>query len=289
MTYLQVILNGIFLGGFYLLMAQGLNLIFGIMGIVNLAHGAFMVLGGLGVYSLYNVGVNPFLGLVVVMIAAAVVGAAVQWLIIERISVTGRQGELLTLMATFGLSYILINLGQRGWGSDFKTIPYLQSSLKVGALRFPASLLIGVVLAALLTLAISVWLHRTRTGMSLLATAQSPLGAGACGINPRRLRLIGFGMGAALAAAAGMLLVLTQPIAPQMATHFTIVAFVVVALGGLGNYSGAAVGAVLVGILQTLSGYQFGAVIQEAAPYLILILVMLFLPNGLLTRKAAPA
>lgn len=285
MTYVQVVLNGILLGGFYLLMAQGLNLIFGVMGIVNLAHGAFIVLGGLGVYTLWGMGVNPFLGLVVVMVAAALVGAVVQWLVIERIKGSGKQHELLTLMATFGVSYILINVGQKSWGSDFKTIPYLQSAVTVGPLRFPVALLAGVGLAAVMTAAIGAWLGWTRSGKSLRAQAQSALGAGACGVNPRKLRLIGFSVGAALAAAAGMLLVLTEPIAPQLATNFTIIAFVVVALGGLGNYAGAALGAVLVGVVQTVSGYQFGSVVQAAAPYLMLILIMLFRPQGLLPKR----
>jgi branched-chain amino acid transport system permease protein len=286
-TYVQVVLNGILLGGFYLLMAQGLNLVFGVMGIVNLAHGAFIVLGGLGVWSLYGAGVNPFLGLVVVMVAAAALGAFVQWAVIERIKGTAKQHELLTLMATFGLSYILINLGQQYWGSDYRTIDFLQSAVVVGPLRFSLALIVGVVLAAVITLGIAFWLTRTRSGTSLRAQAQSPLGAGACGINPRRLRLVGFSVGAAVAAAAGMLLVMTQPIAPQAATNFTIVAFVVIALGGLGNYKGAAVGALLVGVVQTVSGYELGAVVQAAAPYLMLILVMLFKPAGLLSRKAS--
>jgi branched-chain amino acid transport system permease protein len=286
-TYIQVVLNGILLGGFYLLMAQGLNLVFGVMGIVNLAHGAFIVLGGLGVWSLYGAGVNPFLGLLVVTLAGAALGAVVQWTVIERIRGTAKQHELLTLMATFGLSYILINIGQQVWGSDYRTIPYLQSAVTVGPFRFSISLLVGVALAAVITLGIFGWLTRTRSGKSLRAQAQSPLGAGACGINPRRLRLIGFSVGAAVASAAGMLLVLTQPIAPQAATNFTIVAFVVIALGGLGNYKGAVVGALLVGVVQTLAGYQLGAVIQAAAPYLMLILVMLFRPEGLLSRKVS--
>jgi len=285
-TYVQVALNGVLLGGFYLLMAQGLNLVFGVMGIVNLAHGAFIVLGGLGVWSLYGSGVNPFLGLLVVVAVAAALGAVVQWAVIERIRGTAKQHELLTLMATFGLSYILINVGQQVWGSDYRTITFLQSSLTVGPFRFAWSLLVGVVLAAAITLGIAYWLTRTTSGTSLRAQAQSPLGAGACGINPRRLRLVGFSVGAAVAAAAGMLLVMTQPIAPQAATNFTIVAFVVIALGGLGNYKGAVVGALLVGIVQTVAGYQFGAVVQAAAPYLMLILVMLLKPAGLLSRKA---
>ena len=286
MTYVQIIFNGLFLGGFYLLLAQGLNLIFGVMGIVNLAHGAFAVLGGLTVFTLSeDAGINPLLALPIVMLLAAALGAVTQWLVIERIKGTPHQVELLTLMATFGLSYILINGANRYWGPDFKTLPYLQEAIEIGSLRFPRSLLVGVALAAVMTFVLSVWLNRTRSGKSLRATSQNPTGAGACGINPRKFRLIGFSVGAALAAAAGTLLVLIQPIAPQIATQFTIVAFVVVALGGLGNYTGAALGAVLLGVVQTLSGYQYGSVLQAAAPYILLILVMLFRPNGLLPQR----
>lgn len=285
MTYVQVALNGLFLGGFYLLLAQGLNLIFGVMGIVNLAHGAFAIIGGLTVFSLSDAGINPFLALPIVMVLAAAVGCATQFLVIERIGGTPHQKELLTLMATFGLTYILVNLANRYWGPDFKTLPYLQEAIKIGSLRFPAALLVGVVLAAVMTLGLSAWLGRTRSGKSLRATSQNATGAGACGINPRKFRLVGFSVGAALAAAAGTLLVLVQPIAPQLATQFTIIAFVVVALGGLGNYVGAALGAVLLGVVQTLAGYQFGSVLQVAAPYILLILVMLFRPNGLLPRR----
>lgn len=284
MTYVQVIVNGLFLGGFYLLLAQGLNLIFGVMGIVNLAHGAFAVLGGLTVFSLSGAGVNPFLALPIVMVLAAAVGCATQWLVIERIKGVGHQRELLTLMATFGLSYIMIDLANRFWGPDYKSLPFLQESINVGSLRFPASLLVGVLLAASMTIVLSAWLSRTRSGKGLRATSQSSMGAGACGINPRRFRMIGFSLGAALAAASGMLLVLVQPIAPQLSTQFTIVAFVVVALGGLGNYAGAALGAVLLGVVQTLSAYQLGSVYQAAAPYVLLILIMLLRPDGLLPK-----
>ncbi|GAC1327299.1 MAG: branched-chain amino acid ABC transporter permease [Candidatus Dormibacteria bacterium] len=287
MVYVQVALNGIFLAGFYLVMAQGLNLIFGVMRIVNFAHGAIIVLGGLTVYSLSTAAhINPFLGLVIVAVAAFFIGAGVQWLVIERARGTNRsQQELLTLMVTFGLSYIMINFGQKVWGSEFKSLPYLQSAVAVGDLHFPVSLLVGFGLAATITGMLSIWLAATTLGKSLRATAQSTVGAASCGINPRRVRMIGFGLGSSLAAAAGMLLVLTEPIAPQFANGFTVTAFVVIALGGLGNYAGAAVGALLVGLGQTFGGFELGTIAQNATPYVLLILVMLLRPQGLLPQR----
>lgn len=287
MIYVQIALNGIFLGAFYLLMAQGLNLIFGVMRIVNFAHGAMMVLSGLVVYSLsVSLGINPFLALPIVVVGAFGVGIAIQFLIIERAhGKNAQQHELLTLMVTFGLSYIMINFGQRVWGSEFKSLPYLQSALTIGELHFSTALLVGFGLAAAITVGLSFWLASTRLGKSLRATSQSPMGAASCGVNPKQIRMIGFGVGSGLAAAAGMLLVLTQPIAPQFANSLTIIAFVVVALGGLGNYLGAAVGALLVGLVQTFGGYELGTIAQNIAPYALLILIMLFRPAGLLPRR----
>lgn len=287
MIYLQVILNGVFLGGFYVLMAQGLNVVFGVMKIVNLAHGAFIVLSGLVVYSLATSwGINPFLALPLVMVLAFAVGVGVQYVILERVKGVGHQRELLTLVATFGLSSIMVNIGDQIWGTQFKSVPYLQSSLEVGPLRFETALFVGFGLALALTIALSWWLRSTTTGKSLRATSQSPVGAAACGVNPRRMRLLGFGVGSGLAAAAGMLLIITQSIAPQFASSYTIIAFVVVALGGLGNYAGAALGGLVVGVAQTLAGFEFGSVAQNCVPYALLILLMLLRPQGLLPGKA---
>ena len=287
MIYVQVALNGIFLGAFYLVMAQGLNLIFGVMRIVNFAHGAIIVLGGLTVFGLsVRLHLNPFLGLPIVAVLAFLLGIAFQGLVLERAKGSNRhQQELLTLMVTFGLSYIMINFGQHAWGSEFKSLPYLQEAIAVGQLHFSIALLVGFGLAALITGLLSVWLSATKMGKSLRATAQSTVGAASCGINPRRIRMIGFGLGSALAAAAGMLLVLTQPIAPQFANGFTVTAFVVVALGGLGNYPGAAVGALLVGLSQTFGGFMLNSTAQNATPYVLLILVMLLRPQGLLPQR----
>lgn len=288
MTYVQIALNGLLLGGFYLLMAQGLNLVVGVMKIVNIAHGAFAVVAGLAVNDLYRYhGINPLLSLPIVAIVGFVGGAVVQWILVERIGGANQhQKVLLTVTATFGLSYILINLAQQAFGGDFASVPYLTRALKVGSLRFPESLLVGFGLAAVLTAVLSAWLRNSRSGTALRATSQSEIGSASCGINARMIRVLGFGLGAALAATAGALLVIIQPIAPAEATSFTLLGFVVIALGGLGNYAGAALGAAIVGVGQTFAGYQFGSIAEAAVPYVLLILVMLVRPAGLLRAKS---
>lgn len=282
MTELQVAINGILLGGLYLLMAQGLNLIFGVMRVVNFAHGIFIGISGLIVYSLFSdAHLNPFIGLPIVFIVMFAFGMVVQRLLIERVKGSGTQRELTTLLVTFGLSYILINVGQAHWGSNPVSIPYLQGSLQIGSLRFVTALVVSFFLAIFFSVLLYWWLGSTRSGKSIRATSQTEIGAEACGIDTRRARTIAFGLGSALAAAAGMLIILTQPIAPQTASNLTIICFVVIALGGLGNYLGAAIGALIVGLASEFASFHLGETWGEAVPYVFLILIMLLRPQGL--------
>lgn len=282
MTEVQVAINGILLGGLYLLMAQGLNLIFGVMRVVNFAHGIFIGISGLIVYSVFSdLGLNPFWGLPIVFILMFAFGVLVQRLLLERVRGEGTQRELLTLLVTFGLSYILINLGQAHWGSNPISVPYLQGAIQIGSLRFVTALVIAFFLAVLFSVVLYWWLGATRSGKSIRATSQTQIGAEACGIDTRRQRTIAFGLGSALASAAGMLLILTQPIAPETASDLTIISFVVIALGGLGNYLGASVGALIVGLAQEFASFHLNTTLGEAVPYVFLILIMLLRPQGL--------
>lgn len=284
MVQVQVAINGILLGGLYLLMAQGLNLIFGVMRIVNFAHGIFIGISGLIVYSLAErAGVNAFFGLPVTFAIMFGVGLLTQRLMIERVKGTGTQRELTTLLVTFGLSYILINIGQEIWGSNAVSVPYLQSAIQIGTLRFTTALVIAFFLAIAFSAALFWWLGSTRSGKSVRATSQTAIGAESCGINTRRARTIAFALGSALAGPAGMLLILTRPIAPETASDLTIICFVVIALGGLGNYAGTVVGALILGLAQTFSSYHFGPTFGSAAPYVLLVLIMLLRPEGLMS------
>lgn len=284
MVQLQVAINGVLLGGLYLLMAQGLNLIFGVMRIVNFAHGIFIGISGLIVFSLsQHAGLNPFLGLPVTFAIMFVLGLLTQRLLIERVKGTGTQRELVTLLVTFGLSYILINIGQELWGSNAMAVPYLQSAIEIGTLRFTTALVIAFFLAILFSGALFWWLGSTISGKSVRATSQTEIGAASCGINTRRARTIAFALGSALAGPAGTLLILTRPIAPETASDLTIICFVVIALGGLGNYAGAVVGALILGLAQTFSSYHLGPTFGSAAPYVLLVLIMLLRPEGLMS------
>jgi branched-chain amino acid transport system permease protein len=282
MIPLQLAINGLLLGGLYLLMAQGMNLVFGVMRILNLAHGVIIVACGLVVFRLHeDYGLNPLVAILIVAPAAFVAGMLIQRLLIEQIRATGLQFELLSLMLTYGLAYILINAGIRIFGAEYLSVPYLQSSLDIGRITINESLLVSSIVAVLLSAALYVWLTFMSSGKRLRATSQSSIGAVSCGIDTRRVRMIAFGLGGALAAAAGALLIVVRPLVPQISGDFTVIAFVVVALGGLGDYVGAAVGAVLLGLVESYGGYYMGASWQAALPYIFLLLVMLVRPQGL--------
>jgi branched-chain amino acid transport system permease protein len=284
---LQLAINGLLLGGLYLLLAQGMNLIFGVMRVLNLAHGAFLVGAGLLVYRLYEAyGINPIVSILVVAPAFLALGALVQWLLLERISAGGLEGELLPLMLTYGLAYIVINVSLKVFGAQYLSVPYLQSALRIGSITLNESLVVSAAVAIGLSLALQGWLTSTASGKRLQATAQSRIGAVSCGVDTRRMRLLAFAVGSALAAAAGALIVIVRPLDPQISGDFTILAFVVVALGGLGDYVGAALGGVVLGTVESFGGYYLGANAQAALPFIVMLLVMLVRPQGLRPRMA---
>jgi len=282
MLIFQLVVNGLLLAGLYVLMAQSLNLIFGVMRIVNFAQGTMIAVAGLfTVWFATHFGFNPFFALPIVFLAMFSVGAIVERFVLRRIKLRGVQGELMTLLVTFGISYLLINFALKAFGSQFVSLPYLQSSWEVGGIEFAKSLVIAGVLGALLSAALFYWLNRTASGMAMLATSQSRIGAGTCGINAGRMGTLAFALGSGLAAMAGVLLVLVTPLGPNSGGDLTILCFVVIAIGGLGDYVGAVFGALLLGLSQSVLGFYLGGNVQSLIPYILLILIMLFVPKGL--------
>lgn len=280
MLFLQLLINGVLVGGLYVLVAQSLNLIFGVMGVVNLAHGSFIVLAGLFTYWFTaHTGINPLLVLPFAFAILGLVGGGLQPLLVEPLMKFGAKAELLSLMVTFGLSYVLLELALQLWGSDFVSIPYLQSSWSLGGLEFSKAFVVSGVFAAAVSAALYWWLNHTDSGKCLLAASQSATGAICCGIDVKRVRRIAFGLGVGLAAAAGVLVIIVMPLAPQTSDDLTLLAFVIIALGGLGNYVGVAVAAILLGIAQSVSAFFLGGNAEYVLPYVLLILVMVASPE----------
>ena len=282
MLLLQLLVNGILLGGTYLLLAQGLNLIFGVMGVVNLAHGAIITLAGLFTFWFATTtGHSPLLVLPLAFLVMLGVGLVLQRVLIEPTVAAGRKAELLSLMVTFGLSYVLVEGGLDIFGSQYVSLPNLQTTWSIGGLTVNEALVASGLLGAIISGVLQIWLQRTPSGKALLATSQNQIGALSCGIDVRRVRAAAFAIGSALAAASGVLIILVIPLAASTADTLTILAFVIVALGGLGDYQGAALAALLLGVVQSFVGYYLGGDAETVVPYLLLIIFMIVRPQGL--------
>ncbi len=284
-TFVALLILGLLWGGVYLLMAEGLNLIYGVMKVVNLAHGDFIVLGGLVAFSLFGVfHITPLLSFPLAALLLFGIGALVQVGVLERITVTGPEGELRTLLATFGLSYVVANASFLLWGSQFQSIPYMQGALQFGAVAVPEGLLVSSLCAFAVALLVHLWLTATMTGRSVHATAQSSLGAAACGLNVRRIRMVTFAIGSAMAGGAGALVIALIPFQTSSGGDLTVQAFTLIALGGLGNYLGAWLAAELLGLTEVFTQYYFGSDAASAVVYAVFIGVLVFRPQGLLGR-----
>ncbi|MGH6975296.1 MAG: branched-chain amino acid ABC transporter permease [Stellaceae bacterium] len=282
MIVLQLVVNGVLLGGTYILLAQGLNLVFGVMGIVNLAHGSIITFVGVFTYWLVtHTNLNPLLLLPIVFVVALILGGVLQRLLLEPLAKLGNRRELLSLMVTFGLSYVIVETAINCFGSQYVSLPNLQETWSVAGLAINEALVVAGVLGAVISGCLHVWLHYTASGKALLATSQNATGAVTCGIDVRRMRGISFAVGSALAAIAGVLLILILPLSAPTADTLTILAFVIVALGGLGDYKGAVFAGLLLGLVQSAVGYYLGGDVEVVVPYLLLIGFMVLRPQGL--------
>jgi branched-chain amino acid transport system permease protein len=284
-TFATLIVLGLLWGGVYLLAAEGLNLIYGVMKVVNLAHGDFIVFGGLLAFSLYELNeVSPLLSFPAAGLILLLIGGVVQFGILERIDLGQADAELRTLLATFGLSYVIANTSFLLWGSQFQSIPFMQGFVSAGPLAIPQALLVCSALAFAVAIVVHIWLHHTILGKSVRAVAQSGLGAASCGLDIVKIRVLTFALGSAMAGSAGALLISLIPFQTSSGGELTVQAFTLIALGGLGNYAGAFLAAELLGLVEVMVQYYLGTNAASAVIYTVFIAVLVFRPHGLLGR-----
>ncbi len=288
MIVAQLAINGVLLGGILALSALGFNVIFGVMRVVNLAHGDFVVLAAVfAVFAFEQFGVNPLFVLPVTVIAGFAAGALVHRLLLRRLPGEIASAEASSLTLTFGLSYFLAGAGLATFGGRFASVPYLTGSYQVAGLQVPQAKLLAFGVAVALSFAFAFVLRSTRVGRAIRATSQNLDGALACGIDVDRVRTAGFAIGTAVATAAGTLMSFLYNLNVQQGVLFTVNAFAVVVIGGLGNYAGAVLGALILGLTESFASYYAGATLAEAAPYLLFILVLLVAPSGIMGRRTA--
>jgi branched-chain amino acid transport system permease protein len=190
--------------------------------------------------------------------------------------------ELSSLLLTFGISIAIVNLVQLGFTSDLRSVEFLTGSWLVGPFAFSKSRVVAFLFAAVITAAAFLFLHRTRLGKAVRATSQNRDVALVCGINVRRIHMIAFGLASALAAAGGSLIAVIVAIQPEMGQIWTFKSFLVIVLGGAGNYPGALLGGVLLGLFEQLASLFLTAQLSEAISYILLVAVLLVRPTGLL-------
>ncbi|CUJ03296.1 LIV-I protein H [Achromobacter xylosoxidans] len=280
----QILVNGILLGGLYAVMAQGLALVWGVLNIVNLAHGAFIMLGAYASWYLYtDVGVDPFLGLPLTAAAMFALGYALQRGLLNLVV---RAPMFNTLLITFGLEVVLTYLAQLVFSADFRTInpPYAGNSHAFGPVTLPVARLAAFGVALALTLGMWLFLLHSRLGRAIRATAQNLVAARLYGVEPRHLYAMTFGLGLALAGAAGGLYGTVSQINPYIGATLTAKCFAISIIGGLDNPLGVMVGGLFLGIVESLTMLYVGPTFADVASFGILVLVLLLRPSGLLGK-----
>jgi branched-chain amino acid transport system permease protein len=281
MPFAELLVAGILLGGLYALMACGLNLVFGVMRVINFAHGDLIAIGALTTVSLVAGQKLPYVVAVVVApIVAALLGLAMQVLVIRRLA---NGPMIMSLLATFAISTILVNVAILIWGGGYQGLPgVLGGSVQVLGLDLSVSRLVAFATAMAATLAVWWFLNATRFGRAIRSVSQAPELAVISGISIEMVRNVTFALGAGMAGLAGVLLAPTFASDPQLGARFGIKAFAVIIVGGMGSYPGAMLAAILLGILEVFGGYWFGQVVGSALLFLVMLLVLLVRPRGLL-------
>jgi branched-chain amino acid transport system permease protein len=283
-TILQLIINGVLLGGMYGLISIGLTLIFGVLEIVNFAHGEFLMLAMYGSYFLFQFyGVDPYLSLLVILPSFFVIGLVIQRITIQPIL---NAPPLNQIFMTVGLSMVLQNAALFIWTADYRTVKtsYSALTLKTSGLMISFPRLVAFFLAMSLIVALLIFLKKTFTGMAIRALAQERKAAMLMGINVYRTYQVAFGIGIACVGAAGAMLIPVYFVFPGVGALFVLIAFVVVILGGYNSLIGSLIGGLLIGVVESFSGFFISPHLKEAIYFVIFILILLFRPTGLFGR-----
>ena len=282
---LAAAINGLLIGGIYTLVASGLTLIYGVLHIINFAHGSMLMLAMFGVFFLLNkAGVDPYAALLVMVPAMFALGYLLYRGVIGRFS--GGKDENI-LLITLGLSILIENLALMFFKGDTRTISvaYSDKMVELGPLLISLPKIISFVAAMVLCAVLGLWMQRSDTGKAIRAVAKERMGARLVGIDVDKVFAISFGVGLATLGAAACLLMPIFYVSPSSGHVFVIVAFTVVVLGGMGSFLGAVIGGLIVGLTESFGGLFLGESLGQIGISLIFILILLFRPSGLFGDK----
>jgi branched-chain amino acid transport system permease protein len=288
-AWLELIASGLITGGVYALVALGLNLQYGLMRILNIAHGEFLMVGAFLTWTAQStLGVSPLLMVPVSFAALMGLGLVIHRLTFRRLTRTSATLDIFEargLMVSFGLMFLVQNFAQLLWGADLRGYDYLAEPVAIGGAQFAANKLLLFALALTISASLIAVLRMTLLGKGVRALMQSPTGAQLVGIDTERLHPLMFGVGLGLSGVAGCLLSMTYTISPSMGEPYTVTALIVITLGGFGSMTGALVGGLALGVVEAVGMHFTSPSLKSLLSYGIFIGVLLWRPNGLFTRK----
>ena len=281
----QVLVNGLLLGGIYAAVGVGFSLTWGVLNIINIAHGAMVMLGAYITFLLFTyAGVDPFISIPASMFVLFLLGYVLQRFLINRVI---PHGVFMTLVLTFGLSLLLIDLALLAFTGDYRSVTpsYAGSGLNLGGVIVPYQRLGAFLVAILIVAGLNLYLGRSKLGRAIRATALNRQAAQLVGVDIAQIYAVTFGIGAALAGAAGSLLAVTITITPFMGNVFIGKAFVIATLGGLGTVQGVLIGGLVLGMAESLGAALIGPSYQQAIGFAILVLVLVLRPEGIMGKQ----
>jgi branched-chain amino acid transport system permease protein len=284
---LDIVIAGLLMGGIYALIAVGLGLQYGVARVLNISHGEFIMLGAFTTWWLHTVyGVDPLASLVISAPIVFVIGYLLYRTLFTRLRTSSASPgayEGSSMLASFGLLFIIQNTALVVWGANTQKYSYLEFPVNLGGAIFPANRLVALSCAIVVSFIFYLFLARTRLGKAIRAAAQDPVAAGLMGVNINQVLALCFGLGAAMAAFAGLLISMCYPIYATMGLGYTVIALIVVALGGLGSIPGSFIGGFILGLIGSIVNY-IDPGLSLAAYYAIFILLLLVRPTGILGK-----
>jgi branched-chain amino acid transport system permease protein len=282
LNFVEIFIRGAMLGSVYALVGMGLTLVWGVVGIVNIAHGEFVMLGAYFAFWAFSlVHVNPLLSVAFSIPVFFLFGMMIHKKIMERLI---KAQELSALILTFGMSILIWNLAQFLWTNTYRSVSYLTGNFPFFGLVLGKSKTVSFGLAVGITIALFTFLKYSKLGKGIRATSQNSEMALVCGINTMKMRALTFGMGIGLAGAAGAIVSLQWVIFPQMGGSYISKAFAIVVLGGLGNIHGALVGGLIIGILEAVVTQYLSAKMAQIIPSMTILIILLLRPTGLFKK-----
>jgi branched-chain amino acid transport system permease protein len=285
----QSLVFGVLVGALYGLAAVGLSLVFGVTKFLNVAHGELLMFGGYAAFWAFTLwGLDPFLSLPLTILFLVLIGLVLYGALFSRMVKLPEETKIQnTLLIGFGLSLILQNLALRLWTADDRSITtsYSGAAFTILDVRFPVVRVVSFVIALVALLALDLFLRRTYSGKAIRATVEDWEAASLMGINIYTVYLLAFVVGAALAGVAGALVSVGYSIEPSMGLEWTLIALIVMVLGGLGSIMGTFVGGLVLGVTQAATTYYLGGTYRDVVALLIFLLVLIFRPQGLFGVK----